>query len=555
MRNPLRDQKVWALALVTTVLAAGVSAQQQAPPSPGTIQPSAPAPQPGATGPQVPEATDQYQVGAAVPEGTPGSDLLNLTLEQATDIALERNLDLRAARLNPQGVDYQLQAARAAFNPQFGGTYSYRDAAQPNNNPLEERSRLNNIGQTFNVNMSQSLPWHGGRLTANFNNNRQSTNSSLTILNPSYSSGLQFNYTQPLLAGFKIDNSRNQLRTLSVQRQIADIQLLTTIENTKASVRTAYWTLRQAIEQIEIQRRSLELAQRLYQDNRTKVEIGTLAPIETLTSETQVANAEQALLNAQIGWRTAELNLKRLLADGPEDPLYQATINPIERPELSVQSVDIPSAIRTALDQRTDLTQARRNLEISQLNLDITANSTKPQLDLSAGYNASGQGGARLDRDTGERLPGGYRDAVSQVVGLDLPTWNVQFNFTYPLFMRAARANFARAQLQIQQSEATLRAQELTVTAAVTNAGLAVENTYKQFQAAQKAREVAERNAEAEQTRFDVGMSTNYNVVQAQDNLTSQRLAELRAIIGYLNAVAEFDRIQRVGGGGGGGAN
>ena len=555
MRNPLRDQKVWALALVTTVLAAGVSAQQQAPQPPGTIQPSAPAPQPGATGPQVPEATDQYQVGAAVPEGTPGSDLLNLTLEQATDIALERNLDLRAARLNPQGVDYQLQAARAAFNPQFGGTYSYRDAAQPNNNPLEERSRLNNIGQTFNVNMSQSLPWHGGRLTANFNNNRQSTNSSLTILNPSYSSGLQFNYTQPLLAGFKIDNSRNQLRTLSVQRQIADIQLLTTIENTKASVRTAYWTLRQAIEQIEIQRRSLELAQRLYQDNRTKVEIGTLAPIETLTSETQVANAEQALLNAQIGWRTAELNLKRLLADGPEDPLYQATINPIERPELSVQSVDIPSAIRTALDQRTDLTQARRNLEISQLNLDITANSTKPQLDLSAGYNASGQGGARLDRDTGERLPGGYRDAVSQVVGLDLPTWNVQFNFTYPLFMRAARANFARAQLQIQQSEATLRAQELTVTAAVTNAGLAVENTYKQFQAAQKAREVAERNAEAEQTRFDVGMSTNYNVVQAQDNLTSQRLAELRAIIGYLNAVAEFDRIQRVGGGGGGGAN
>jgi outer membrane protein TolC len=555
MRNPLRDQKVWALALVTTVLAAGVSAQQQAPQPPGTIQPSAPAPQPGATGPQVPEATDQYQVGAAVPEGTPGSDLLNLTLEQATDIALERNLDLRAARLNPQGVDYQLQAARAAFNPQFGGTYSYRDAAQPNNNPLEERSRLNNIGQTFNVNMSQSLPWHGGRLTANFNNNRQSTNSSLTILNPSYSSGLQFNYTQPLLAGFKIDNARNQLRTLSVQRQIADIQLLTTIENTKASVRTAYWTLRQAIEQIEIQRRSLELAQRLYQDNRTKVEIGTLAPIETLTSETQVANAEQALLNAQIGWRTAELNLKRLLADGPEDPLYQATINPIERPELSVQSVDIPSAIRTALDQRTDLTQARRNLEISQLNLDITANSTKPQLDLSAGYNASGQGGARLDRDTGERLPGGYRDAVSQVVGLDLPTWNVQFNFTYPLFMRAARANFARAQLQIQQSEATLRAQELTVTAAVTNAGLAVENTYKQFQAAQKAREVAERNAEAEQTRFDVGMSTNYNVVQAQDNLTSQRLAELRAIIGYLNAVAEFDRIQRVGGGGGGGAN
>ena len=551
MRNPLRNQKVWALALAAAAMTGGVSAQQPAPPAPGTAQP----PVAPVTVPQVPEAVDVYVVGAAVPDVTPGVDLVNLTLEQAMDIALEKNLDLRAARLNPQGIDYQLQAARAAFNPQFGGTYSYRDAASPNNNPLEARSTVNNIGQTFNVNMSQSMPWYGGRLTANFNNNRQSTNASLTILNPSYNSGLQFNYTQPLLAGFKIDNARNQLRTLSVQRQIADIQLLTTIENTKASVRTAYWNLRQAIEQIEIQRRSLELAQRLFQDNRTKVEIGTLAPIETLTSETQVANAEQALLNAQIGWQTAELNLKRLLAEGPADPLYQSTINPVERPELSVQSVDIASAIQTALDQRTDLTQARRNLEISRLNLEITGNSTKPQLDMSAGYSASGQGGARLNRDTNERVPGGYSDAFGQLVGFDLPTWNVQFNFTYPLFMRAARANHARAQLQIQQSEAQLQAQELTVTSAVTTAGLAVENTYKQFQAAQKAREVAEQNAEAEQTRFDVGMSTNYNVVQAQNNLTQQRLTELRAIISYLNAVAEFDRIQRVGGGGAGGGN
>jgi len=344
-----------------------------------------------------------------------------------------------------------------------------------------------------------------------------------------------------------MDQTRNQLRTLAVQRQVVDIQLLSTIENTKASVRTAYWNLRQAIEQIEIQRRSLALAQRLFEDNRTKVEIGTLAPIETTTSETQVANAEQALLNAQIQWRTAELNLKRLLADGPDADVYRATINPVETAALSVQSVDIPAAVQRAIAERTDLTQARRNLEISQLNLELTQNSTKPQLDLQTGYNLSGQGGPLFQNGV-LVTPGGYGQAVSAISGFDLPTWNVQFNFTYPLFMRAAKANLARAQLQLQQSVAQIQAQELTVSAQVTNAGLAVENTYKQFQAAQKAREVAERNADAEQTRFDVGMSTNYNVVQAQTNLTTQRLTELRAIISYLNAVAEFDRVQRVGG-------
>ncbi|MCC7044278.1 MAG: TolC family protein [Acidobacteria bacterium] len=530
MMRILRNQKMWAFALGVALVPAQALAQQAT-----------------AAGQQVGPAVDRYQVGQATPEPTPGSSMLPLTLEQAMDMALEKNLDLKVARMNPQGVDYQLASARAAFMPQLTSLYSYRDAASPNNNRLEERTVVNQVGQNYNVGMSQTMPWYGGRFTANFNNSRQATNSSQTQRNPNFQSSVQFNYTQPLLAGFKMDNTRNQLRTLSVSRQIADIQLLTTIENTKANVRTAYWNLRQAIEQIEIQRRSLTLAQRLFQDNNPKVEIGTLAPIETLTSETQVANAEQALLNAQIQWRTAELNLKRLLAAGPDDEVYRATINPVETAALTVQSVDIPAAVQRAIAERTDLTQARRNLEISQLNLELTQNSTKPQLDLQTGYNLSGQGGPLLTNGV-VTTPGGYGQAVSTIAGFDLPTWNVQFNFTYPLFMRAAKANYARAQLQLQQSIAQIQAQELTVSAQVTNAGLAVENTYKQFQAAQKAREVAERNAEAEQTRFDVGMSTNYNVVQAQTNLTTQRLAELRAIISYLNAVAEFDRVQRVGG-------
>jgi outer membrane protein TolC len=397
------------------------------------------------------------------------------------------------------------------------------------------------------------MPWYGGRLQVGFNNTRLTTNSTTQLFDPNYNARLNFSYTQPLLQGFKIDNTRNQLRTLSVQRQIADIQLLTTIENTKASVRTAYWNLREAIEQIEIQQRALDLAQRLFEDNKTKVEIGTLAPIDTVTPEAQVASAEQSLLNAQIIWRTAEINLQQLLATGPDDPIYQRTINPTERPQLSVQTVNIPDAVKTALAQRTDLVQAKRNIEVSQLNLEVTRDLTKPQLDLQAAYNVQGQGGRELDRDTNLRTDGGYGDAFNQIIGFDLPTWTATFNFTYPLFMRAAKANYARAELQLQQSQAQLKASELAVSSSVTSAGLAVENSYKQYQAAQKNREAQERNAEAEQTRFDVGMSTNYNVVQAQNALTQARLTELQALISYLNAVAEFDRVQRVGGTGGGG--
>jgi outer membrane protein TolC len=441
-----------------------------------------------------------------------------------------------------------LASARAAFLPQLSGTYSYQNSASPNNDQTYEVASFTQTTGNYQAQISKLMPWFGGRLSGAFTSSRGDSTRPKTFPNPTFRSGGSFTYTQPLLQGLRMDDSRNQVRTLGVQRQVADLQLTTTIENTKANVRTAYWNLRQAIEQIEIQRRSLDLANRLFQDNQTKVDIGTLAPIETTTSETQVANAEQALLQAQTQWVTAELALKQLIASGPDDDVFKATtINPVETAALSVQSVDIPAAVQAAIASRTDLVEARRNLDISRMNLEVTHESTRPQLNLQAGYSVSGQNAGIFDAQGNPIGITGYGAAFNQAFGLDLPAWNVQFNATYPLFMRAAKANYARGQIQVDQSIASLKAQELTVTADVTNAGLAVENSYKQYQAAQKAREVAEKNASAEQTRFDVGMSTNYNVVQAQTNLTTQRLTELQALIRYLNAVAEFDRIQRVG--------
>jgi outer membrane protein len=525
MMNVLRKAKVWMLATALSV-SVPAAAQQQVPQPP----------------------PDRYVVGQARPGVDPGGRLLDMTLEEAIQIALEKNLDLKAARLTPQTVDYQLQAARAAFSPRLTSNYQYNNQKQPNNSTLEPGlSTLTTLRQNFNGSITQPLQWYGATAGLTFNNNRTATNSRTTVLNPSYGSNLQANFSMPLLAGFRIDQTRNTIRTTTIQRQIEDVRLVATIENTKASVRTAYWNLRQAIEQIEIQKRALDLANRLFQDNRIKVEIGTLAPIDTVQSEAQVAAAEQQLLNAEIGWRTAELNFKRLLVSGPEDDLYSATINPTEQAAVTPRAVDIPGAVRTAIAERTDLVQSRKNIEITELGLELSKNLTKPSLDFNSFYTLAGQGGQRLVQGSADRLPGGYKDALSQIGNISNPTWNMNFSFTYPLGMAAAKANYARAQLQYDQSQAVLKAAELTVSSDVTNAGLAVDNSYKQYLAAQKSREASERNAEAEQTRFDVGMSTNYNVVQAQNTLTQARLSELRAIINYLNAIAEFERIQRVG--------
>ena len=499
------------------------------------------------------EEPEAYQMGRALPPLPADGALVEMTLEEAIARALEMNLDIQSARLNPEIQNYSLFAAEAAFSPTFSTTIGQNNASQQSTSQLDGGLQTSTDRFTFNSSLSKPMPWYGGRLSANFNNSRTETNNSFSTLNPSFRSSVSLGYTQPLLSGFRIDNQRNALRTQEIQLEITDVQLRGQVENLTNNVMTAYWSLRAAIEQIAIQRSSLAQAQELLAQNQIRVQLGTMSQLQVVQAESQVANAEQSLLNAEVQWRNQELNFKRLLLGGADDPLLFQTLNPVTLPSLELVTVDIQAAIERALVDRTDIRQQRQQREITGLNLEVTENNLKPQLDLSANYSVSGVGGDQYLRDQLGGDPvllsaGGYQDGIQAILDRDTPTWNLSLNFSYPIGNRAAKANLERARLQMRQNDLDLKNQELTIVTQVTNAGLTVNDTYLQYQAAQRSREVSERSAEIEQTRFNVGASTNYETTQAQDNLRSARLSELRAIINYVNAVAEFERVQRVGG-------
>lgn len=495
---------------------------------------------------------DRYEVGRALPPLDPGKTLVNLTLREAIDRALEMNLDIQTVRLTPQIQRYSLRAAQAAFSPTFSSTFGHNNSTNQSTSQLDGGARTSTQRQTFNASISQTLPWYGSRLNANFNNNRTETNNAFSTRNPSFNSTLNFSLTQPLLAGFLTDNQRATLKTQEIQGQITDTQVLSQIANISDQVRSSYWSLRAAIEQIEIQRRNLAQAQELLERNRIRVQLGGMSELQVVQAEAQVASAEQSLLNAEIQWRNQELSLKRLLVGGPDDMLLQNTLNPTDLPISGEPSVDIQSAIEVALRERSDIRQQRQQRDISEVNLEVTKDNARPQLNLSAGYSVQGVGGDLFQRDGLGGDPvllaqGGYRDALDALWGRDTPTWNLSLNFSYPIGTNAAKANLERARLQIQQSDLALKSQELAIVTEVTNAGLAVNDTYLQLQAARRSREVTERSAEIELARFAVGASTNYEVAQAQNALTSARLSELRAMISHVNAIAEFERVQRFG--------
>ena len=498
------------------------------------------------------EGVDPYEVGTAVPPLDEGDELVTMSLDDAIALASAVNLDIQTARLGPQMQSYSLQAAQAAFSPTLSGNYGYNNATNQSTSQLDGGARTTTQRHTLNAGISQTVPWYGGRLGVNLNNSRTSTNNVFSTLNPSYRTTASVDYTQPLLAGLKTDNQRAALQTQEIQGQITEIQLESRVANITEQVRRNYWGLRAAIEQIEIQRLSLAQAEQLLVDNQVRVRLGTMAQIQVVQAEAQVASAEQALLNAEVQWRNQELVLKSLLITGADDPLLYQTINPVDFPEISEQAVDIQAAIEVALGERTDIQQSRAERRIAELDLDVTRDNRLPDLNLTASYSLQGTGGNEFDRSGLGGTPvlvaeGGYFDGLNSIAGFDVPTWNLSMSFSYPIGMRSAKANLQRAQLQMQQRDLTIRSQELAIVTEVTNAALAVSDTQLQLAAATRSRELSEQSAAAELTRFNAGVATNYEVVQAQDALTGARLSELRAIIDHVNAIAEFELVQRVG--------
>ena len=403
---------------------------------------------------------------------------------------------------------------------------------------------------SLNTGVSQEVGWGGGRYQLDFNNNRSASTNFFSSFNPSYRSSFQASYTQPLLRGFRIDPNRQQIQVTRINRDIADIDLRQTITNTVSAVRDAYWELVYATQTVAVQQQALELAEALIRDNEARVEIGTLAPIDVVQARSEAAARRQTLAQAEQALATAELILKQLIVGGTDDEYWRATLNPIDLPTLAPGPIDLERTIRSALDERTDLARSRRQLDINEVNLSSMRNLRLPAVDLVGSYQLQGQGGTRFLRSglggaVLTELPGGINDAFDQLVDADYPVWTVQVNVSYPIGPSPADAAYARAQLQTQQVQAQLRQLELQVATEVTNAVLQIRAIARRIEAATAARELAEEQLAAEQSRFEAGLSTNFFVVQAQRDLSTAQDAELRAILDQQKALIELDRVQR----------
>ncbi|MFB3852488.1 MAG: TolC family protein [Vicinamibacterales bacterium] len=507
------------------------------------------------------QALAEVQNASQAPGTQDTRPVVNLTLEEAVRLATEKNIDLGVQRLNPQLQDLTLKQAKvSAYAPTYTSAFSTQRRLQQGTSTLAGGRETTTTNLNLDNSIAKNLPWYGTNFSVSWTNSRSASNSNNASYNPNYTTTFRAQVNQPLLRNFKIDAGRQAVLAAEISRDLADVALKGSTLSTLANARNLYWDLVYAQQVVEVTRQSVALAEKLVEDNRVRVEIGTLAPIDIVQAQAQAAAQRRSLVQAEAAVRTAELALKRLIVSGTEDPLWNSRIVPTDRPDpsmLSTPPIDIEAAVRTALANRTDLVTARENLRSAEINLKYLKNQTLPGLDLGFTLSASGTGGPYLDRSglvgpVNAIVPGGYGDAFNILRRFKYPTYNLSLNFTYPIGNSTQEASLARARIQLQQSQAQIRASELRVATDVTSAALTVQSNQQQVKAAAAALELAQKQLEAVQSRFEVGMATNYEVIQAQRDLDSAQNSQLQAILNYVKSLVTFELVQQTGGSAGG---
>ncbi len=497
---------------------------------------------------------------AAQPPQKTEENGLKLTLAECLQKALENNLDLVSARKDPEIAAQGIEVQKAPFDPTLGADATYQ--GQASHGPFTEadltavppvvsseeitaRSRQ----LTADVNFGQKVNF-GGNYQVSWNYADSPTNSGARLFGPGLlslfdskfrSQGLVLSWNMPLLRGFgKEVNTVNILlarNNLDISWQSLSLLAQTTMEQ----VESAYWDLVAAREARTVAHESLDLAQQLYDLNKKKVEVGTLAPIEITQAEAGVASRQEDVIIAETNVVTAEDNLRKLMAIPKDDPAWSETILPTDTPQYEVRTVDVNASIAKALELRPEMLTARQQLRNSELSERVARHETRHSLNLTADinptYTADASSGS-LRTTTGESPT----STVDQRTYAN--AWSVGLVYSFPIFNRAAKANYAIATINREKSDVAVQNTEQTIRVDVRNAARNVESGVQRVAAARANVVLQKKTLEAEQKKFENGMSTSFEVLRIQTDLSSARLAEIQAVLAYVKALADLERAQ-----------
>ncbi len=497
--------------------------------------------------PAAPTQAEPYQVSVDQPDLTrqPVFEIedgqLLLTLEQAIQVALERNLSLVLERYSTEEATLNITQNVGIYDVFTEFDLATLEETSPAATQLDGSLVQQFEQSNADLRVSQLINT-GGRFRLDFLNRRQETNSDFAFVNPNYRVDIDLHFVQPLLRNLgKMATNRN-IRIARTNQGISLENFELQVTSVIVQVENAYWNLAEAIAQLEVAEKSLTLAKQLHEQNEIRVEVGTLAPLELVQSEAGVAQREVDIIRARARVGDRGDVLRELLNIERDGDLWGVPIDPTTNPFSDPFEIDMNTAIATALANRPELKRQQLDLEIRELDVKYFKNQKRPRLDFTGSYGYNGLGGPVVLRDGNgdiiEEIDGGYSDAIDQIQDRDFEGWRTALNFAYPIQNRTAKAQSAIAEVNFERSQMQYQNVELAIVTEVRRVARALEAAAEEVDSAEVNRRLQEKNYEAEQKRYDNGMSTSFQVLRVQDDLILASSQYVDAVAAYRRALA-----------------
>jgi len=483
-----------------------------------------------------------------------------MSLQDCIEVALKHNFTIQIGRYNPAIARYNLWGSYGVYDPNFTASVDHSFNLSPGGIDAQGRPFVGteSEGDTIQSGLSGLLPW-GTTYSLGLNASDQTTTRSSTLtgtnivgfstntffdintnpivfLTPTFNSlnrripikttsatAGAFSLTQPLLKNFWIDSERLTIFLDKKELQKSEFDFRDTLMSTVTQVETAYLRLIQANENVVVQQKALELAEQTLAENRTKVQVGAIAPLEAQQAEAQAAAARATLLKVQSDAGTQQRVLKSLLSDDYTNSWFDTVIQPKDTLTAIPQQLDLQDSWRRALaygGAPTRLQQLRLTVQENEARVRLQQNQLFPELDLTGSYGYNG-----LGRE--------FSDAFNQIQKGSAPFWSIGAQMSIPLSQTAARNNLRAAKASRDQQKLTLKAQEQNTLITIENDIATVRNDYESIRATREARLYAEAALSAEQKKYENGKSTLFDILGLQSMLTTARFNEVSALATY----------------------
>jgi outer membrane protein TolC len=462
---------------------------------------------------------------------------LTLTLGDSIRLALSNNTDIRLDHSQIEFAQDNLRRVRGPFDPVATSSFADNRAKSPTITQIQGAPVLETLTQTTTLGYSQLLQT-GTNFQTSFSANKLSTNDSLSLLNPSLASNLQFTVTQPLLRNFGLFPNRAPILIAQRNLKQARANFMGEVNDIVLQIVGNYWNVVLARENLNVQKKSLEEAEKSYEHDKKALSLGALPPLDIYRSQSQVATRRVGVIQAEYSLKQAEDQFRRGVGADLDPAIRALDLDLTDRPEPTgeLPSSDIATALARALANRPELERVHEQLASDELGVRLAHNNLKPDLELSGFY--SGNGVAGNSPTSGNT---GLNNSLNQVFHFTYPAYGALLSLTLPIRNHSGQANLADALVSRTRDQYQERQTHQSITLEVTQAVHSLEEAKLTMEAAKVAVDLARDTLHADERKYELGAEAVFFVLDAQTQLAQAELNLIQAQINYQLAVAQLD--------------